>query len=119
VSDTILWAMQSVLVLIFAPAAVVRAARYEFAKQRMAWVGAVPRPLLVFISLAEIVGAAGLILPGVLRADLGWTAAAALGLAAIQALALIFHLRRHEPRNASANAVLAALLMCVAAGRLP
>ena len=115
--NTMLWAAQIGLVVAFAPAAIVRAARYEFAKQRMAWVGAVPRPLLVFISAAELAGAAGLVLPAITNAVPPPVVYAALGLALIQVLAFGFHLRRGEPRNARANALLAVLLIGVAAGR--
>src|SRR5437870_1334584 len=62
--NIVLWALQASLVLILLPAAVTRALSYEFAKKRMAWVAAVPRSLLLFISVAEILGAIGLVLPG-------------------------------------------------------
>jgi hypothetical protein len=113
----LLWAIQVLLVLILVPAAAIRALRYDFARQRMAWVGAVPLSLLLFISLAEILGGAGLILPGLTHVAPQLISLAAVGLAVIQLLALMFHLRRHELRNASANVVLVALLLVVATGR--
>jgi hypothetical protein len=115
--NAVLWAIQFVLVLVLVPAAVVRALRYDFAKQRMAWVGGVPLGLLRFISVAEVLGGAGLVLPGLTHVAPELTSLAALGLAAIQLLAFLFHLRRHEPRNASANVLLLALLLVVANGR--
>jgi putative oxidoreductase len=117
VASDLLWVLQSILALILAPAALVRAARYEFAKQRMAWVGAVPRPLLVFISVAEVLGAVGLVIPGLIHVAPDLTVAAASGLAVIQVFAFFFHLRRHEPRNAAANLVLMSLLVALALGR--
>ena len=114
----ILWALQAVLGSVFVVAATVRATRYEFAKRQMAWVRAVPRRLLLFISAAEILGALGLILPGVTDKATLVTAVAALCLGVVQLLALGFHVARHEPRNASANAVVLALLVFIAMGRL-
>ena len=50
--NSLLWVLQAALVLILVPAAITRAVAYDFAKTRMAWVAAVPRPLLLFISFA-------------------------------------------------------------------
>ena len=115
--NTLLWAVQAALVLILVPAAITRAVAYDFAKNRMAWVAALPRPLLLFVSLAEILGALGLVLPGLTGVAPQLTSAAAVGLGIIEALAFRFHMSRHEPRNASANLGLLALLVAVALGR--
>src|SRR5438552_15830607 len=114
--NALLWVLQAALVLILVPAAITRAVAYDFAKDRMAWVAAVPRPLLLFISLAEIVGALGLVLPGLTGVAPQLTSVATVGLGGIQALAFRFHLSRHEPRNASANLVLLVRLVAVAGG---
>src|SRR5256886_1350775 len=115
--NALLWVLQAALVLILVPAAITRAVAYDFAKTRMAWVAAVPRPLLLFISLAETLGALALVLPGLTGVLPQLTSAAAVGLGVIQALAFGFHVSRHEPRNASANVALFALLVAVAVGR--
>ena len=116
--NPVLWALQASLVLILVPAAVTRAVSYDFAKKRMAWVAAVPRSLLLFISVAEILGAIGLVLPGLTHVAPQLIPVAAVGLGLIQVLAFVFHTSRGESRNASANLVLLALLVFVAAGRL-
>ena len=115
--NALVWVLQAALVLILVPAAITRAVAYDFAKGRMAWVAALPRPLLLFISLAEIAGALGLVVPGLTGMAPQLTSAAAVGLGIIQALALRFHISRHEPRNATANLVLMVLLVAVAVGR--
>lgn len=115
--NALLWVLQAALVVILVPAAVTRAVAYDFAKSRMAWVAAVPRPLLLFISLAEIIGALGLVLPGLSGVAPQLTSEAAVGLGIIQALAFGFHMSRHESRNAIANLGLLALLIAVALGR--
>ena len=116
--NALLWALQALLVLVLLPAAVTRAVSYDFAKKRMAWVAAVPRSLLLFISVAEILGAIGLLLPRLVHVALQLTPLAALGLGLIQFLAFLFHWSRHEPRNAIANLLLLAGLVFVALGRL-
>ncbi|MBV9100505.1 MAG: DoxX family protein [Candidatus Dormibacteraeota bacterium] len=114
----LLWVVQTVLAAMFFTAAAVRATRYDFAKRQMAWVGAVPRPLLLVISGVEMLGALGLVVPGVTRVAVVLTPAAALCLVAVQLLALGFHVRRHEPRNAGGNVALTAALVFIAVGRL-
>src|SRR5436305_13074389 len=99
--NPVLWALQASLVLILVPAAATRALSYEFAKKRMAWVAAVPRSLLLFISVAEILGAIGLVLPGLTHVAPQLTPIAAIGLGVIQVLAFVFHTSRGKPRNSS------------------
>jgi uncharacterized membrane protein YphA (DoxX/SURF4 family) len=118
VVTAVLWALQAILALPLVVAATVRATRYDFAKKQMAWVGAIPRWLLLFISAAEILGGLGLVLPGITGTAVRVTSIAAASLAAIQLLAFGFHLSRHEPRNAGANLALLGLLLFVAVGRL-
>jgi len=115
--SSFLWAVQAVLAFILFVAATVRATRYEFAKRQMAWVRAISRRLLLFISAAEILGAVGLVLPGLTRTAVVLTPIAAVSLGVVQLLALGFHTSRKEPRNASGNAALLALLALVAVGR--
>ena len=115
--NTILWAVQAMLALVFAAGAGTRAFGYEFAKRQMAWVGAVPRPLLLFISAAEIAGALALILPGLSGVAPVLTPIAAIGLGVILVLACAFHLSRRETQNAAANVLLLAVVVFVAVGR--
>ena len=112
-----LWIMQAILALIFLVGAATRAAAYEFAKQRMAWVSAVPRSLLLVISGAEILGAIGLVLPKLTGVATPLTPVAAIGLGVIVLLAFAFHMSRDEPQNAVGNVVLLGLLVFVAVGR--
>lgn len=114
----LLWAVQGVLAASLFTGAVVRATRYDFAKRQMAWVGAIPRSLLLFISGAEILGALGLVIPDAARTAVVVTPIAALCLVAMQVLAFGFHLRRREANLAGGNVVLTAALVFVTVGRL-
>ena len=114
----LVWAVQALLAAIFFTGALVRATRYDFAKSRMAWVGAIPRRLLLGISGAEVLGALGLVLPGLTRTAPLTTPIAALALVVVQLLAIAFHVRRGERRNAQGNAALTAGLAFVTVTRL-
>jgi hypothetical protein len=61
------------------------------------WAAEVPVSLLRFIGVAEMAGAAGLILPAVTRIAPGLSQLAAAGLALIMFLAVPYHLWRGEP----------------------
>jgi uncharacterized membrane protein len=81
------------------------------------WILAVPRPAIVAISIAEILGAAGLILPMVTGVAPTLTPIAAVCLALIMVGALVFHLRRREYPNVPVALVLITLLTFVAISR--
>jgi uncharacterized membrane protein YphA (DoxX/SURF4 family) len=69
------------------------------------------------ISVAEILGALALILPGVTGIATVLTPTAAAGLVIIMAGAVVTHARRREGRPAAMNAVLLVLALIVAIGR--
>src|SRR5689334_21594809 len=107
----ILWVVQVLLGLMFMLTDSGKAFRPEAAKKRdgMAWMGAVPRPLLTFIGLAELLGGLGLIVPAA-TGILPWLTPLAAGLLAlVMVLAIAFHVPRGEYRNITANVVLGLL----------
>ena len=65
--------------------------------QSAPWAADVPVALLRFIGIAEMAGAAGLVLPGVTRFAPRLTSMAAAGLSVIMLLAVSFHIWRGEP----------------------
>jgi hypothetical protein len=85
----------------------------------MAWMLAVPKPLLTTIGILEIAGAAGLVLPPATSIALWLVPLAAALLALLMVFAAGFHLRREgEGMNAAPNIILAVLAAFVAYGRL-
>jgi uncharacterized membrane protein YphA (DoxX/SURF4 family) len=82
------------------------------------WPGQMPEWLVRFIGVAELAAAIGLILP-MLTGILPWLAPlAALGLAIIQILAIIFHAQRGETaKSLPVNAVLLLLSLFIIWGR--
>ena len=119
-ADVVLWILQGLLALAFLGAGVNHLVGYDrmAAQPRMAWVTAVGRDRLRAIGALEVLGAIGVVLPG-LTGVLPWlvpTAAACLALLMLSAA--IFHLRRPgEAANVGLNAALGALALAVAIGR--
>jgi len=81
------------------------------------WIRSVPRLGVVAISVAEILGAIGLIVPVLTGIAPILTPIAAVCLALIMTGALVFHLRRKEWPNVPVALVLIALLLFVAIAR--
>jgi uncharacterized membrane protein YphA (DoxX/SURF4 family) len=72
------------------------------------------RALLIFIGVAELFAAIGLILPGI-TGILPWlTPLAATGLVIVMIGAVIYHQRRGEGKNMSSGSIILLLLLMVA-----
>lgn len=68
-------------------------------------------------SVLDLLGGIGVLLPTVTRVAPGLTVLAALGCAALQASAVVFHVSRGEAADTPFNVLLAALALVVAWGR--
>jgi uncharacterized membrane protein YphA (DoxX/SURF4 family) len=118
--NSTLWVVQWILALIFLASGL---AKSLMSKQKMAATGQtgvahLTLPVIRFIGISEILGAAALLLP-IQLGVLPWlTPVAALGLAIIMVLAARIHWRLHEPRNVATNIVLLAACVFVIVGRL-
>jgi uncharacterized membrane protein len=114
-----LWIVQVLLALAFVAAGVNHAFRYDAIKTQpmMSWVNAVPRGLLTFVGICEILGGIGLVLPAVTNILPWLTPLAGSLLAVAMLLAAIFHLTRREYTSIVVNLVLLALATVVAYGR--
>lgn len=74
--------------------------------------------LIRFIGISELLGAIGLLLPGILRIRPRLTILAASGLAIVMVLAFLYHLVRSEFSAIGTVVVLGALATLIAWGRL-
>ncbi|MEU8177844.1 DoxX family protein [Microbispora hainanensis] len=95
--DAFLWAVQGTLAAVF----VVAGARQAIPSRstlisRMPWTADFPGAAIRLIGIAELAGAAGLVLPAATGIAPVLTPLAATGLALVMTLAAIFHARRHE-----------------------
>ena len=76
-----------------------------------------PRWFQVFLGVAEVLGAVGLILPGLTRILPGLVPAAAVGIMIVMVSATVLHLSRHELSSAATTFVLLLVAGGVAYGR--
>ena len=112
-----LWIVQVLLAGMFVLAGVMKAFQYERAKTSLPWVKDVPRGLVTFIGISELLGGLGLLLPAI-TGMLPWlTPLAGAGLALIMILAIGFHASRREGQAIGINSVLLVLAAFVAYGR--
>jgi uncharacterized membrane protein len=115
--DIGLWIVQGVLALIFLLAGSMHALRYEASKKNLPWVKDLPRGIVVFDGVMEIVGGLGVVLPR-LMGILPWlTPLAATGLAVIMLSAMALHARRKEYPAIGMTGLLFVLAVIVAYGR--
>jgi hypothetical protein len=115
VLNIVLWSVQGFLALFFLAAS----APKIFGRGIEKWTGFsnLPRSQVVFIGFAELLGAAGLVLP-MATGVLPWlTPLAAVGLAIIVLMATGFHLRADERLNAVETGLWAGIAAAVAIGR--
>lgn len=117
--NTVLWVMQALLALAFLMVGGAKLTQpIVTLSKRMPWAASIPKRLVRFIGLAELLGAVGIILP-LLTGILPWlTAVAAGGLALVMICAIAFHLVRHEAASLPTNLVLLLLLLVVLVGRV-
>jgi DoxX-like family len=115
VLNVVLWSVQGFLALFFLAAAVPKISGRGIQK----WTGFsdLPRSQVVFIGIAEVLGAAGLVLP-MATGVLPWlTPLAAVSLAIIVLMATGFHLRADERLNAVETGLWAGIAAAIAIGR--
>jgi uncharacterized membrane protein YphA (DoxX/SURF4 family) len=112
-----LWIIQGLAAIGFVYSGWLKAFRYGKAKESWGWVKDVSKAFVVFIGLAELFGALGLILPQAMNIAPVLTPIAATGLAAVVLIGALFHVARKEYREIGVNVVFFALTVFVAIGR--
>jgi hypothetical protein len=81
------------------------------------WMSQVSPAFLRATAVFDLLGGIGVLLPTAVRIQPELAVWAALGCAALQASAIVFHIRRGEAKNTPFNFVLVALALFVAWGR--
>jgi len=113
-TNVVLWILQSLLALLFMFAGVMK---FVMSIEEMTKQIALPGWFLHFIGVAEILGAIGLILPGVFRIRVGLTPLAAAGLAIITVGATVITVKGGQVGVAMIPLVVALLSALVAYSR--
>jgi uncharacterized membrane protein YphA (DoxX/SURF4 family) len=81
------------------------------------WAGEVPAVVLHATAVLDLLGGVGILLPALTRIAPGLTVLAALGCAALQVSAIVFHLSRGEAADTPFNVLLVGLAIVVFWGR--
>src|ERR1700694_3846085 len=110
-----LWIVQSLLALFFAVAS--GAPKLLLPPEMIPMPIVLPHWFLLFIGTAEVLGALGLILPGVLRTRPGLTVAAAAGLELLPRCAPVYHLAAGSVANAGFAMIVCLTCAAVVYGR--
>ncbi|MGO4732252.1 DoxX family protein [Paenibacillus sp. 2KB_22] len=116
--DITLWIVQFILAAGFVYSGWMKTIRIESSRKMWAWVDDVPKSLVVLIGIAELLGALGLVLPSALNIAPLLTPIAAMALAAVVILGMLFHIRRKEYRELGVNIFFIVLALIVTFGRL-
>ncbi|MGG4342334.1 DoxX family protein [Paenibacillus lautus] len=109
-----IWIIQGLAALGFVYSGWSKAFQYEQAKKSWGWVKDVSKEFVVFIGLAELFGALGIILPQALNIAPVLTPIAATGLAAVVLFGALYHVSRKEYKEIGVNIVFFALTVFVA-----
>lgn len=113
-----LWVVQALLALTFAGTGVWKLVTpISQLAAMIPWAGQVSPALLYATAAFDLLGGVGVIVPTLTRIKPGLAVLAALGCAALQASALVFHLTRGEAASTPFNALLIGLSLFVAWGR--
>ncbi|MET9478672.1 DoxX family protein [Streptomyces sp. NPDC002922] len=118
--NVFLWTVAGLLALVFGAAGAMKLGRtgQQPAASGLGWTADAGDGTVRLIGAAGVAGALGLILPALLDTAEVPVAAAARGLAVLMAGAAVVHGRRKEPQMIAVNAILFALTVVVAWGRL-
>ncbi|RMG81501.1 MAG: DoxX family protein [Chloroflexi bacterium] len=117
--NTALWIVQILLAVMFLMTGMMKGFMpLEKIGERMAFVNDAPSWMPRLAGYSEVLGAIGLVFPMLFNIAPVLTPLAAIGLAIVMVLAAILHFRRKEYPMIAMNAVLFALAVFVAYGRL-
>lgn len=117
--DLTLWIIQALLALIFLGAGTMKLSRAPDALiKRVPALAGLPLPFIRFLGAAEVIGAAGLILPTALRIAPALTPAAAVGLMLVMLGAIAVNATHKQYAKIGVNVLLLLLAVLVAYGRL-
>ncbi len=114
-----LWIVAGLLAAVYLAAGSVKLlkSKDELA-ERMTWTKSVSAQAVRGVGAIEVLGALGVVLPGIFRVATVLVPAAAVGLALVQVGALVTNLTHDEAKHVPLNVVLIALAVFVAWGRI-
>ena len=117
--NALLWILQGLLAAVFAFSGVVKSvlSKPRLIASGQTGVAPFPLPLIRFTAVCEVLGALGMILPGLLRVAVFLTPLAAAGFAVIMVAAIASHAWLREPFRVAATSALLLIAVTVSVGR--
>ena len=115
--NSMLWIMQVLLAVFLLAGTVLKFMPIEKVSAMMPWTGQVPAAMVRLLGVIDLLGAAGLVLPSLLRIRPGLTVWAAYGCVALMLCAIAFHVSRREAAVTGVNIAAACMAAFVAWGR--
>lgn len=112
--NTTLLIIQGTLAIVFTASGTIIYLLKDKLKNKLSWLTNFSPQMVAFICISKVVGALGLVLPTFLRINPQITLFAAIGLATIMILAMVYHIRKKEYKDVPATVVFLALLLFVA-----
>lgn len=94
--NTGLWAAQFILAIFLLMGAIMKFMPIETIAEMMPWTGEIPPSFVRILGLIDLVGALGLVLPGIFRFKYNLTWWAAAGVIGLMICATVFHILRGE-----------------------
>ena len=117
--NTTLWIIQGLLAAMFLMAGISKSTKSidQLMKSGISWADRFPISTVKFIGISELLGAIGLILPGLAGFYPVLTPVAASALAFVMVLAMFHHAKHKEAKAIAFNLILMLLAVFVAYGR--
>lgn len=117
--NTAIWIGQLILAAMFLMAGVMKSTMpIDKLSVTVTWAKDVPEMLVRFIGISEFLGALGLLLPSLLRIRPRLTPVAAMCLASVLLMAIVFHIYRGEAKLIGMHIVMAAMAIFIVWGRM-
>ncbi|AYD46621.1 DoxX family protein [Arachidicoccus soli] len=118
--NAILWVIQSLIAIVFLYSGVNKSiySRQKLVSKGQTGVEGLSKGMIRFIGISEILGAIGIILPGLIDVFPFLTVVAAICLALVMVPASIIHYKRYEPKNVITNCIIFSMCVFVTYGRL-
>lgn len=112
-----LWIIQVLLAALLLSGTIVKWMPIAQSSAMMPWMGQMPAWQVRLLGVVDLLGAAGVVLPGLLRVRPQLTVWAAVGIILLMLSAILFHISRGEASVIGFNIFLAILAVIVAWGR--
>ena len=115
--NILLWILQVLAALLFASSGVMKVFLFDKVSKDVPSFGALPRPLWTALGILELLGAAGLILPGIFHSHTDLIIVAAAVLCGESLLFIWVHMKYAEKTPIIMSAVLGVIMAFIAYGR--